>query len=232
MQSFYRRFIRDYMRYKDSIQCVGASLVAAVRADALALDPSHNGDFYALHIRRGDMAHRIVKLPASEILQNLHFHDGSMMIPPGSVVYISTDDPKGICEGCTYERTPCTKFTSSPRPEGCPEETSWDAFIKFGWHIKFLHDYVKAGVVKDDVNPNIYGMIETIVCSRAKLFAGTFWSTFTGYIHRLRGYHGLGNETYYHYRPHTFDLQKTEKNEYGWWREWKAGWTEDDGRLI
>jgi len=59
MQSFYRRFIRDYMRYKDSIQCVGAALVAAVRADALALDPTHHGDFYALHIRRGDMAHRV-----------------------------------------------------------------------------------------------------------------------------------------------------------------------------
>ena len=59
MQSFYRRFIRDYMRYKDSIQCVGASLVAAVRADALALDPTHHGDFYALHIRRGDMAHKV-----------------------------------------------------------------------------------------------------------------------------------------------------------------------------
>ena len=59
MQSFYRRFIRDYMRYKDDIQCVGAALVAAVRADAKALDPTHNGDFYALHIRRGDMAHRV-----------------------------------------------------------------------------------------------------------------------------------------------------------------------------
>ena len=59
MQSFYRRFIRDYMRYKDSIQCVGAALVAAVRADALALDPTHHGDFYALHIRRGDMAHKV-----------------------------------------------------------------------------------------------------------------------------------------------------------------------------
>jgi hypothetical protein len=47
------------MRYKDSIQCVGAALVAAVRADALALDPTHHGDFYALHIRRGDMAHRV-----------------------------------------------------------------------------------------------------------------------------------------------------------------------------
>ena len=35
-------------------------------------------------------------------------------------------------------------------------------------------------------------MIESIVCSRAKVFAGTYFSTFTGYIHRMRGYHGLG----------------------------------------
>ena len=34
MQSFYRRFIRDYMRYQDVIQCSGAELVAAVREDA------------------------------------------------------------------------------------------------------------------------------------------------------------------------------------------------------
>lgn len=31
MQSFYKRFIRDYMRYKDEIQCAGAELVDLVR---------------------------------------------------------------------------------------------------------------------------------------------------------------------------------------------------------
>ena len=40
MQSFYRRFVRDYMRYRDEIQCAGAELVAAVRADSLKTDPS------------------------------------------------------------------------------------------------------------------------------------------------------------------------------------------------
>ena len=30
------------------------------------------------------------------------------------------------------------------------------------------------------VNPNQYGMAESIVCSRAKDFAGTYYSTFTG----------------------------------------------------
>lgn len=39
MQSFYRRFVRDYMRYKDEIQCAGHTLVQAVRAEALSVAP-------------------------------------------------------------------------------------------------------------------------------------------------------------------------------------------------
>ena len=53
MQSFYKRFIRDYMRYRDEIQCLGHELVQAVRADARAAGVA-SGDYYALHIRRGD----------------------------------------------------------------------------------------------------------------------------------------------------------------------------------
>jgi hypothetical protein len=82
------------------------------------------------------------------------------------------------------------------------------------------------------VNPNIQGMIEIIVCSRAKLFAGTYMSTFTGYIHRLRGYHGLGEETYYHSTGHVTDLRLNRSVGHGWPREWRAGWTDDGGGLI
>ena len=79
MQSFYRRyrqifllgiyfiiylllwvrFVRDYMRYKDDIQCAGAELLALVREDALRTDPQGGGDFYALHIRRGDLQFKV-----------------------------------------------------------------------------------------------------------------------------------------------------------------------------
>lgn len=59
MQSFYRRFVRDYMRYKDEIQCAGAELVGAVRADARRLAPSFHGAYYALHIRRGDFQFKV-----------------------------------------------------------------------------------------------------------------------------------------------------------------------------
>ena len=127
MQSYYKRFIRDYMRYKDEIQCAGAELVAAVHADALREHQANNhslpGEYYALHIRRGDMAHKIVKLPADQIVRNLRYPDGSPIIPPGAFVYISTDDPKGICEGCTVQRKSCDLYPS-PKPEGCPEDVS------------------------------------------------------------------------------------------------------------
>jgi hypothetical protein len=62
MQSFYKRFIRDYMRYKDNIQCAGAELVRAVREDALTLNPNGNGVYYALHVRRGDFQFKVIRI--------------------------------------------------------------------------------------------------------------------------------------------------------------------------
>lgn len=55
----------------------------------------------------------------------------------------------------------------------------------------FGRDYMphaSAGGLLKSINPNMYGMLDSIVCSRATVFAGTYFSTFTGYIHRLRGY--------------------------------------------
>ena len=232
MQSFYKRFMRDYMRYKDNIQCAGADLLEAVRADAKKLDPDHNGDFYALHIRRGDFQYKEVKLSAADILKNLHFPNGKPIIPPGSVVYLSTDDPDGLCTHCFAQRKPCESYEKGKRPVGCPEDTSWNAFRDFGWKLKFLQDYTKRGLLKD-MNPNLYGMIESIVCTRAKAFAGTYHSTFTGYIHRLRGYHGLAESTYYHTNGITFMLQRKNSIGHGFSREYRSGWIDDDkGGLI
>ena len=59
MQSFYKRFVRDYVRYKDPIQCSGHELVAAVRAESKTLFPEQNGAYYALHIRRGDFQFKV-----------------------------------------------------------------------------------------------------------------------------------------------------------------------------
>eukprot|EP01038_Epipyxis_sp_PR26KG_P011327 gene11327-15191_t len=255
MQSYYKRFVRDYIRYKDEIQCAADELLRAVRRDARLLAPHDNGDFYAIHVRRGDLEFEKVKISSPEIVENLRYVNGTPMIPYGSMVYISTDDPKGICEGCNYRtvncslpcdplvdctrnkckliKIPCENLTS-PKPLGCPEETSWDSFIRAGWKIRFLDDYLKEGII-NQMKYNTYGMIESIVSSRAKLFAGTYGSTFSGYIHRLRGYHGLGEQTFYHFKEKVFALQSEQSfgGQHAWNREWRAGWTDDEfGQLI
>jgi GDP-fucose protein O-fucosyltransferase len=54
-QSFYKRFVRDFLRYKDPIQCAGHELVQRVREDAAkSVENNPTGKYYALHVRRGD----------------------------------------------------------------------------------------------------------------------------------------------------------------------------------
>jgi hypothetical protein len=121
MQKFYRRFVRDFIRYKDEIHCVGHDLIQAIRQDSLKHNPGGRGEFYALHIRRGDFQFKNVKLSAGEILSNLHFANGQPIIPAGSFVYIATDDPDGLCKDCLVNRKPCAEY-ETPKPVGCPED--------------------------------------------------------------------------------------------------------------
>ena len=73
-----------------------------------------------------------------------------------------------------------------------------------------------------DLNPNYYGMVDQIICSRAEKWAGAFWSTFSAFIHRLRGYHGLGEESYYHTPGKLMDLRQPRRSGPGWTRDWRA----------
>ena len=172
-----------------------------------------------------------VKISALEIVKNL-IVDGLSVIPRGALVYLSTDDPKGICDGCRVQGIPCTKYKADGKyPQGCPEDASWDAFRKAGWTLRFFADYSNSGSLSG-VNPNTVGMLEVIACSRAEVFAGTFYSSFTGYIHRLRGYHGIGEQSYYHSTNRVTKLRMKKSVGHGFTREWRAGWTDDEGGLI
>jgi len=140
MQTYYKRFIRDYVRYKDSIQCIGHDFIKLLRQESMHLNPLHNGDYYALHVRRGDFQYPSVKITAEKIVENLHYHNGTPIIPSGALVYISTDDPKGICQGCPIiigKKYFACKDLPHPRPRGCPNATGWGPFEELaGWNIR------------------------------------------------------------------------------------------------
>jgi len=92
----------------------------------------------------------------------------------------------------------------------------------------------------EDFNTNCFGVIDQLIASRGGTFIGTFYSTFTGYINRIRGYHSqkdkaegweLGIINSYYYIP--MDT-KNFMREYCpilpamWAREFPVGWRDLD----
>ena len=64
------------------------------------------------------------------------------------------------------------------------------------YNLRFLSDFtVSAGL--DKLDPNLMGMIDSIVASRGRLFVGTWFSTFTGYIVSLFAYRRVHLATFY-----------------------------------
>jgi len=59
--------------------------------------------------------------------------------------------------------------------------------LKQHYDLVFLDDFHDQALI--GLNTNYYGMIDQLVATRSRTFFGCWFSTFTGYINRLRGYH-------------------------------------------
>jgi hypothetical protein len=73
-------------------------------------------------------------------------------------------------------------------------------------------------------------MIEQVICAQGRIFVGTYWSTFSGYIMRMRGYKGYGKRSYFalpKYRDKMIVNDERRKGA-GWWREWPEAWENID----
>lgn len=194
-----KRFVRDHLRYVDEIQCAAARVVQQMRLKSRTNgDPS--GEFYTMHIRRGDFQYKDTRVEADVIYEN-----SRPFLKENATVYIATDER---------------------------DKKFFDLFRKH-YHIYFLDDF-------DDqtftLNTNFYGMLDQLIASRGKVFMGTFYSTFTGYINRLRGYHsqkqklegyetGALNSYYYIPRNKIEDVRQFRSFYQPFWgREFPGGW--------
>lgn len=59
--------------------------------------------------------------------------------------------------------------------------------LKEHYNLFFLDDFHDEALL--GINTNYYGMIDQLIATRSRTFFGCWFSTFTGYINRLRGYH-------------------------------------------
>eukprot|EP00980_Cylindrotheca_fusiformis_P003484 scaffold781_cov132-Cylindrotheca_fusiformis.AAC.3 len=121
------------------------------------------------------------------------------------------------------------------------DKTYFD-MLKDHYRILFLDDFVEE--LGGDVNTNYYGMIDQLVASRGRIFYGCWFSTFTGYINRLRGYHSDNHQTpgyemgiipsYYYAMPDRYmDMQQyvpVKRSFYA--REFPTSWTLIDSGVV
>lgn len=99
-----------------------------------------------------------------------------------------------------------------------------------------------------DVNPNYYGMLDQLIASTGVTFIGTFYSTFSGFINRLRGYRSQkarlpgyetgGIRSYYTYGDHRLSYSRDMMHNYRsikqafWTNEFPVGWRDLDHGLL
>jgi hypothetical protein len=113
VHAFYKRFVRDRMRYLDVIFCMASKIIRAIVDEGgggrrgEAGQPHHApAPFIAYHIRRGDFQHPQMKVPAEQIIAHTRpLWELHGLVPgagagagagvteaPKHVVYISTDE--------------------------------------------------------------------------------------------------------------------------------------------
>ncbi len=148
-----KRLVRDHLRFRPEIM-VPASRIAGLLAP-----------YYAMHVRRTDFIRQFTQ----QNISSIHiFNTAAARIPPGSRLYISTDEP----------------------------DKSFFSTFRRHYEVYFLEDF--AGLIPSGTSAAAIACIEQMVCSLAELFMGTRLSTFSGYITRLRGYYGAADtHTYF-----------------------------------
>lgn len=113
-------------------------------------------------------------------------------------------------------------------------DRSWFApLVRAGYNLYFLADF--EDVLPHGFDPNARGMVEQLVAAAppARTFTGTFFSTFSSFVARLRAYYGHPTTSFYYAAPpeKQFIMHSTPADpdylrvHYPYYnREWPLGW--------
>jgi len=195
--NFFKRYIRDLVRYRDEIFCTAGkiiySLQKAAKQRGFAVEPDGSGGYSALHVRRGDFQYKKMKISGEDWYENT-----KSVWQKNEILYIATDEKN---------------------------KTFFEPFRRAGHVLYFLDDF--ADIVGTETHDqNHAGMIETIVAARSRAFAGTYFSTFSGYINRLRGYYGKSMKDSWYGEASKKDMMQewnnVNKDTYA--KEWPDAW--------
>lgn len=213
--NFYKRFARDFFRYHDEVFCAAGKIILALQYENDVLSGTANNNPMAdldteLVGGYSSLHVRRGDLQFKEVALNSSqwYENTKELWKPNEILYIATDERN-------------ISFFNDFRQE-------------HSGRLRFFDDY-KALANLDSIDQTLYGMIGTVVASRGSVFAGTWFSTFSGYIVRLRGYYGMSKYyTYYSYLPRKWFMHEWmdigEGSLYA--REYPTAWTGIDGDVF
>ena len=215
-----KRLVRDHIHFKEGI---------FERAERIIDELGGDFEFSCLHIRRNDFQFKEEWTTAEDIVKNV-----KGLFKEGEHIYISTDE--------LSSKEDKKKRWSDPEAMLKVKSHSWFKPMFDAWgadNVHFLSEYHDR-LLKKDTDKTWLGCVESAVCTRARVFAGTRKSTFSGYINRMRGYmHDVGQDNIFdaqtkfpdgYYEgfkgPSWYTLQHAFGGGHPYWgREYTEAWT-------
>ncbi len=108
-------------------------------------------------------------------------------------------------------------------------DTSFFKIFQEHYNVKFLKDYEECAGLSE-MPTKAWSQLDAIIASHGDIFYGTWLSTFTSYIIRMRGYlnHTAASSLYFDKdHMHRVEQQKYPTPTY-WMSEWKIAWEDID----
>ena len=232
-----KRFVRDHLRYHDDIQCAAARIVQAIRKEARIVNRN---------LRAATATKNNQNLAGATEMESNDDDDASfhtMHIRRGDFQY---EDVRLTAEQI-YEDNVRNWFTPGKVVFVATDEKDMKFFdpLRKHYRLLFLKDYQH---LLTEVDYHNYGMIDQLVASMGDVFVGAYFSTFSGYIQRLRGYHSQKSElpgfekgelrTSYYYAPDSLAFTRLLMQEYKpvkkefWEREFPVAWRDLDNPVA
>ena len=221
-----KRFVRDHLRYHDDIQCAAARIVHAVREKARIVN------------RQLANATQGNKKDEEDVsFHSMHIRRGDFQFKVVRNMEVEDIDESNIRKWFTPGKV--VYIATDER-----NKTFFDP-LREHYELVFLDDFIE---LLSGVDSHYYGMIEQLVAAQGNVFVGSLFSTFTGYIHRLRGYHSHKRQwpgyemgalpTSYYFTPNPMAHKRKVMHEYHalepafWQREFPMAWRDLDHGLV
>ena len=216
-----KRFVRDHMRYRDEIICAAARIVEEIRT----IVKENQTLAKTNEQKRLDETDSTVEVSSDFHTAHIRRGDFGLMYKQ---TQITAERYLARCREWLKEGSTLYILTDE-------KDETFFAPLKEVYNIYFLKDFAH---LLEGVNTNYYGMIEQLIAARGEIFIGTYLSTFSAHINRLRGYYSTKNklEGYQDgtlnsfYFTHPTDIMRKYNPVHGpyWGHEFPVGWRDID----